>query len=200
MADKTSGSQTTVSEDNDTNTSQRCQNGDLLQEGTDNPPPQPTAQQHTHTDTALDYEQIVNKLHRLANEDHHQPNSENSADDPSLSLDSIKSPPQQQMNGISGLKTPTNTPENSLIPGRLAESSCGDTLVVSRDAFGISYIRYQSEIEMPDIMSLISKDLSEPYSIYTYRYFIHNWPHLCFLVSSTINVLSLDILLDVVDL
>ncbi|KAG7466437.1 hypothetical protein MATL_G00164710 [Megalops atlanticus] len=35
--------------------------------------------------------------------------------------------------------------------------------------------------EMPDIMRLITKDLSEPYSIYTYRYFIHNWPQLCFL-------------------
>ncbi|KAA0202249.1 hypothetical protein HAZT_HAZT007915 [Hyalella azteca] len=34
---------------------------------------------------------------------------------------------------------------------------------------------------MAAIMALIQKDLSEPYSIYTYRYFIHNWPHLCFL-------------------
>ncbi|ESO02593.1 hypothetical protein HELRODRAFT_155844 [Helobdella robusta] len=34
---------------------------------------------------------------------------------------------------------------------------------------------------MPQIMDLITKDLSEPYSIYTYRYFIHNWPNLCFL-------------------
>ncbi|KAF4526204.1 hypothetical protein B566_EDAN001888 [Ephemera danica] len=34
---------------------------------------------------------------------------------------------------------------------------------------------------MPDIMRLIQKDLSEPYSIYTYRYFIHNWPKLCYL-------------------
>lgn len=45
----------------------------------------------------------------------------------------------------------------------------------------ISYINYESEEQMQDIMSLIQKDLSEPYSIYTYRYFIHNWPHLCFL-------------------
>ena len=46
---------------------------------------------------------------------------------------------------------------------------------------GISYVRYESESQMPDIMKLITKDLSEPYSIYTYRYFIHNWPKLCFL-------------------
>lgn len=45
----------------------------------------------------------------------------------------------------------------------------------------IVYVNYESEKQMPDIMRLIQKDLSEPYSIYTYRYFIHNWPHLCFL-------------------
>ena len=46
---------------------------------------------------------------------------------------------------------------------------------------GISYVRYKDETQMPAIMHLITKDLSEPYSIYTYRYFIHNWPHLCYL-------------------
>ncbi|KFM77748.1 N-alpha-acetyltransferase 30, partial [Stegodyphus mimosarum] len=45
----------------------------------------------------------------------------------------------------------------------------------------ITYLGYESESQMPDIMRLIQKDLSEPYSIYTYRYFIHNWPKLCFL-------------------
>lgn len=52
------------------------------------------------------------------------------------------------------------------------ESVCGE----------ITYLGYDSESQMPDIMRLIQKDLSEPYSIYTYRYFIHNWPKLCFLV------------------
>lgn len=47
----------------------------------------------------------------------------------------------------------------------------------------VHYVSYASELQMPDIMRLIQKDLSEPYSIYTYRYFIHNWPKLCFLVS-----------------
>lgn len=46
----------------------------------------------------------------------------------------------------------------------------------------IEYVNYRDETQMPDIMRLIQKDLSEPYSIYTYRYFIHNWPQLCFLV------------------
>lgn len=48
---------------------------------------------------------------------------------------------------------------------------------------GVQYVCYKNEQQMKDIMRLIQKDLSEPYSIYTYRYFIHNWPKLCFLVS-----------------
>lgn len=47
----------------------------------------------------------------------------------------------------------------------------------------IEILSYESELQMPEIMRLIQKDLSEPYSIYTYRYFIHNWPKLCFLAS-----------------
>ncbi|CAG7786027.1 unnamed protein product [Allacma fusca] len=46
---------------------------------------------------------------------------------------------------------------------------------------GIQYVSYESELQMSSIMKLIQKDLSEPYSVYTYRYFIHNWPKLCFL-------------------
>lgn len=53
---------------------------------------------------------------------------------------------------------------------------------------GINYVVYKNEHQMPDIMRLITKDLSEPYSIYTYRYFIHNWPKLCFLVSRGVTV------------
>ena len=49
----------------------------------------------------------------------------------------------------------------------------------------IEYVQYISEMQMPMIMRIIQKDLSEPYSIYTYRYFIHNWPNLCFLVSDS---------------
>lgn len=45
----------------------------------------------------------------------------------------------------------------------------------------LTYVSYESELQMEAIMALITKDLSEPYSIYTYRYFIHNWPNLCFL-------------------
>lgn len=49
------------------------------------------------------------------------------------------------------------------------------------ETFKLTYKVYESELELPSIMKLIQKDLSEPYSIYTYRYFIHNWGHLCYL-------------------
>jgi peptide alpha-N-acetyltransferase len=48
----------------------------------------------------------------------------------------------------------------------------------------LEYVQYTSEAQMPHITGLIEKDLSEPYSIFTYRYFINNWPNLCFLCMS----------------
>ena len=49
---------------------------------------------------------------------------------------------------------------------------------------GLRYVPYGSEGEspfLPAIRQLISKDLSEPYSIYVYRYFLYQWPDLSFL-------------------
>ncbi|GBB92869.1 hypothetical protein RclHR1_02070012 [Rhizophagus clarus] len=52
---------------------------------------------------------------------------------------------------------------------------------LTNDNTDITYVPYSSELQLPGIMSLIENDLSEPYSIYTYRYFINNWPNLCFM-------------------
>ena len=57
---------------------------------------------------------------------------------------------------------------------------------VSVDPPEVVYVPYESELQMPDIIRLMKADLSEPYSIYTYRYFIHNWPTLCILVSCSV--------------
>lgn len=49
----------------------------------------------------------------------------------------------------------------------------------------LKYIQYSHGLEaqyLPSIRALISKDLSEPYSIYVYRYFLYQWGHLCFMV------------------
>ena len=66
-----------------------------------------------------------------------------------------------------------------------SSSSDGENIIVGpTHQEEVEYIVYENELQMPCIMRLIQKDLSEPYSVYTYRYFIHNWPHLCFMVSN----------------
>ncbi|KAH8699402.1 acyl-CoA N-acyltransferase [Phaeosphaeriaceae sp. PMI808] len=48
----------------------------------------------------------------------------------------------------------------------------------------IQYVQYEStkeELYLPSIRQLISKDLSEPYSIYVYRYFLYQWGDLCYM-------------------
>ena len=54
---------------------------------------------------------------------------------------------------------------------------------ITLDEHGVQYSVYESEAQLSDIMQLMKVDLSEPYSVYTYRYFIHQWPNLCMLVS-----------------
>ncbi|KAK6019209.1 acetyltransferase, GNAT family [Ostertagia ostertagi] len=54
-------------------------------------------------------------------------------------------------------------------------------------AQNVILVDYKDETQIGDIMRLITKDLSEPYSIYTYRYFIHNWPELCVLAYDTLT-------------
>jgi len=46
----------------------------------------------------------------------------------------------------------------------------------------VRYDTYTDESQLSAIVKLMEKDLSEPYSIFTYRYFINNWPRLCWLV------------------
>jgi peptide alpha-N-acetyltransferase len=52
----------------------------------------------------------------------------------------------------------------------------------------LRYIQYEHALEkkfLPSIRAPISKDLSEPYSIYVYRYFLYQWGELCFMVYSS---------------
>lgn len=79
---------------------------------------------------------------------------------------------------LSELSAETSQPSKS--PPKVLEL---ETVEIQRDdeTFRLTYKVYESELELPSIMKLIQKDLSEPYSIYTYRYFIHNWPKLCYL-------------------
>ncbi|KAL0330391.1 UNVERIFIED_CONTAM: N-alpha-acetyltransferase MAK3 [Sesamum radiatum] len=49
------------------------------------------------------------------------------------------------------------------------------------EASEIEYVSYGGEHHLPLIMELVDQELSEPYSIFTYRYFVYLWPHLSFL-------------------
>eukprot|EP00208_Stichococcus_sp_RCC1054_P001021 CAMPEP_0206143600 /NCGR_PEP_ID=MMETSP1473-20131121/21134_1 /ASSEMBLY_ACC=CAM_ASM_001109 /TAXON_ID=1461547 /ORGANISM="Stichococcus sp, Strain RCC1054" /LENGTH=225 /DNA_ID=CAMNT_0053539077 /DNA_START=202 /DNA_END=879 /DNA_ORIENTATION=+ len=43
----------------------------------------------------------------------------------------------------------------------------------------VTYRGYQGEADLEHVMRLIDSELSEPYSVFTYRYFLKQWPNLC---------------------
>ena len=45
----------------------------------------------------------------------------------------------------------------------------------------IVFVDYQDESRLEDVDRLVACDLSEPYSIFTYRYFLNRFPDLCIL-------------------
>jgi peptide alpha-N-acetyltransferase len=51
----------------------------------------------------------------------------------------------------------------------------------TNDDATIIFVDYVDERLIDDVMKLVSLDLSEPYSIFTYRYFLHRFPDLCIL-------------------
>lgn len=68
---------------------------------------------------------------------------------------------------------PLRPPETICIPSR------------SKTSGGISKITFtqytDEDKQLPEISALIKQQLSEPYSIFTYRYFLNQWPQLTFL-------------------
>jgi peptide alpha-N-acetyltransferase len=46
----------------------------------------------------------------------------------------------------------------------------------------LRFSTYECEESLPEIMALVQKDLSEPYSVFTYRYFVNRWHQLCEMV------------------
>ncbi|GKY98436.1 hypothetical protein MPSEU_000801100 [Mayamaea pseudoterrestris] len=54
-------------------------------------------------------------------------------------------------------------------------------LSMDSDISGIRLISYKDESQLHHVMKLVGDDLSEPYSIFTYRYFLYRFPYLCIL-------------------
>lgn len=42
---------------------------------------------------------------------------------------------------------------------------------------------FSNENDLEPIIKLVENDLSEPYSIYTYRFFIYDFPRMCIMVN-----------------
>ncbi|KAJ4346357.1 N-alpha-acetyltransferase 30 [Didymosphaeria variabile] len=67
-----------------------------------------------------------------------------------------------------------------------------DTDAKEKDGDALQYVQYdgsKEETYLPAIRQLISKDLSEPYSIYVYRYFLYQWGDLCYMALDSANEL-----------
>ena len=52
---------------------------------------------------------------------------------------------------------------------------------VEIDVSELEFRTYEGDEHLQIIISMIEKELSEPYPILTYRYFVQNWPDLTFL-------------------
>ena len=89
-----------------------------------------------------------------------------------------------ERSGCEEIATITNgsTSEDLELDSRCLVTHDMEDLTIVKTVGDVKFCRYADERQMPAIMALMSKDLSEPYSIYTYRYFICQWPHLTFLV------------------
>ncbi|GAA5907848.1 peptide alpha-N-acetyltransferase MAK3 [Sporobolomyces salmoneus] len=83
-------------------------------------------------------------------------------------------PPTRSLSSLD-LSSPSPSPSPSVPP---------TTLSTSTDSSEIIYRAYQGEQDLVHIVSLVDDELSEPYNLYTYRYFLDTWPHLCFFAFS----------------
>lgn len=61
------------------------------------------------------------------------------------------------------------------------ESAKEGETTVELEGSELEYVSYGGEHHLPLIMRLVDEELSEPYSIFTYRYFVYLWPQLSFL-------------------
>ena len=51
----------------------------------------------------------------------------------------------------------------------------------------ITFVDYHDESQLKYVDQLVACDLSEPYSVFTYRYFLHRFPNLCILAVDGIS-------------
>jgi peptide alpha-N-acetyltransferase len=69
----------------------------------------------------------------------------------------------------------------SVQPGGSPAASSAAAAAAAAAAARVHYEVYKSEAQLPLIERLMEADLSEPYCVFTYRYFVNQWPALCYL-------------------
>ncbi|GAA6027460.1 hypothetical protein JCM8097_007873 [Rhodosporidiobolus ruineniae] len=87
--------------------------------------------------------------------------------------------PSSAASPSSSLTAPTSAPSSSSSP-HPAPSASTSTPARREAQDEITYRAYAGEQDLDAIVALVDDELSEPYNLYTYRYFLDEWPHLCF--------------------
>lgn len=74
----------------------------------------------------------------------------------------------------------------------MASNTIDNALDLKQRAEALRYVQYGQDKEaeyLSVIRQLISRDLSEPYSIYVYRYFLYQWGDLCYMAIDSSDAL-----------
>ncbi|WVW81310.1 hypothetical protein I302_103301 [Kwoniella bestiolae CBS 10118] len=89
---------------------------------------------------------------------------------------------------ISTLHAPSNPTDRTITPipndpkGKGKAEPETESLVDERGDELFYRTFRDEESDLPGMMRLVEQELSEPYNVYTFRYFLIDWPHLAFLV------------------
>ncbi|WVQ64340.1 uncharacterized protein L199_002502 [Kwoniella botswanensis] len=87
---------------------------------------------------------------------------------------------------ISALHAPSTSTDQNIAPTTNDSKDKGKAkakAIVDDKGDELFYRTFRNEQDdLPGMMSLVEQELSEPYNVYTFRYFLIEWPHLAFLV------------------
>jgi len=75
---------------------------------------------------------------------------------------------------------PSPSQQPALPPAATAEDGIVARLPWAGGSGGVILRRYRGGSELAPIMALVAAELSEPYSIFTFRHFVEGAPELCF--------------------
>lgn len=63
--------------------------------------------------------------------------------------------------------------------GPQAATDSNPETLMPKSPKNVTYRKYAGEEDLDDVIRLVDSELSEPYSVFTYRYFLNQWPDMC---------------------